>query len=274
MAMLFLPDAELHYEQRGRGEPVVLLHGLGSSSEDWEPQLASLASRYRVIAVDMRGSGRSRDLVRPSGPFSVSVFAADVAAVLDHLDAAPAHVVGLSMGGMVAFQLALDHPRVVRTLTIINSGPALVPRTWQEHVVIGMRLAIAATWGPKAMAKMLAPKLFPRDERARETFIERMARNDRHAYAATQRAIVGFDVSKRIGAITVPALIVASDEDYTSVERKQEYAKSMRDARVVVVPDSRHALPIEEPHKLQPILEAFLAAHRETKGDDDHAAPR
>lgn len=274
MATLRLPDAELHYEQRGRGEPVVLLHGLGSSSEDWEPQLARLATRYRVIAIDIRGSGRSRDLVRPGGPFSVRMFAADVAAVLDHLDAAPAHVVGLSMGGMVAFQLALDHPRVVRTLTIINSGPALVPRRWQEYLAIGMRVAVTATGGPAAMAKMLAPKLFPDDERARATFIERMARNDRRAYAATQRALIGWDVSLRIGAIAVPTLVVASDQDYTPVARKHEYARAMRDARVVVVTDSRHALPIEEPDKLQPILDAFLVEHRETKGEDGHAAPR
>ena len=261
MATLRFSDAELHYEQRGRGEPVVLLHGLGSSSEDWEPQLVALSSRYRAIAVDMRGSGRSRDLARPRGPFSVPTFAADVAAVIDHLDAAPAHIIGLSMGGMVAFQLALDHPRTVRTLTIINSGPALVPRTWQEHIAIGMRFAITATGGPTAMARMLAPRLFPRDEHARATFIERMARNDRAAYAATQRALVGWDVSSRIGSITVPTLVVAADQDYTPVARKQEYARMMRDARVVTIADSRHALPIEEPEKLQPILEAFLAEH-------------
>ncbi len=274
MATLRLSDAELHYEQRGRGEPVVLLHGLGSSSEDWEPQLAALAADYRVIAIDMRGSGRSRDLVRPSGPFSVATFAADVAAVIRELDAAPAQIVGLSMGGMVAFQLAIDHPEVVRTLTIINSGPALVPRTWQEYMAIGMRLAITATGGPTAMAKMLAPKLFPHDEHARATFIEKMARNDRRAYAATQRALIGWDVSSRLGSILAPTLIVASDQDYTPIDRKKEYARKIRDSRVVVVKDSRHALPIEEPAKLQPILDAFLAEHRETKGEGDHAAPR
>jgi pimeloyl-ACP methyl ester carboxylesterase len=125
-----------------------------------------------------------------------------------------------------------------------------------------------------AMARMLAPKLFPRDAHARATFIQRMARNDRSAYSATQRALIGWDVSSRIGSIAAPTLVVASDQDYTPIARKQEYARMMRDARVVTVADSRHALPIEEPEKLQPILDAFLAEHRETKGDDDHAAPR
>jgi 3-oxoadipate enol-lactonase len=272
MPTLRVSDAELHYQDRGQGEPVVLLHGLGSSTEDWEPQLAALAPHYRVIAIDMRGSGRSRDLEHPGGPFSIATFAADVAEVIDQLAAAPAHIVGLSMGGMVAFQLALDHARAVRTLTIINSGPALVPKTWQEHAMIASRIALASTWGPRGMARLLAPKLFPDNEQARATFCERMAKNDRRAYAATQRAAVGFNVQSRIGAIRVPTLIVASDHDYTPVARKQAYAKLMPDARVVVVPDSRHALPIEEPRKLQPILDAFLAEHRE--GGQDNAASR
>jgi 3-oxoadipate enol-lactonase len=272
MPTLRTADAELHYDDRGRGATVVLLHGLGSSSEDWEPQAAALAPRYRVIAIDMRGSGRSRDLVHPGGPFTIAMFAADVAAVIDQLAAGPAHVVGLSMGGMVAFQLALDHPHLVRTLTIINSGPAVVPRGWQEHAMIATRLALASTWGPKGMARLLAPKLFPDNAAARATFVERMARNDRAAYAATQRAAIGFNVLARIGAIRVPTLIVASDQDYTPVARKQAYAKLMRNARVVVVADSRHALPIEEPRKLQPILDAFLAEHAE--GGHDHAVSR
>jgi 3-oxoadipate enol-lactonase len=274
MPTLRIADAELHYVERGQGEPVVLLHGLGSSTDDWEPQLAALASHYRVIAIDQRGSGRSRDLAAPGGRFSVAQFADDAAAVIDHLGAAPAHIVGLSMGGVVAFQLALEHARVVRTMTIINSGPAIVPHTWQEHAMVATRLALAATFGPKAMAKLLAPKLFPDNVQAQATFMERMARNDRRAYAATQRAVLGFNVLPRIGKIRVPTLIVASDHDYTPVARKQAYARLMPNARVVVVTDSRHALPIEEPRKLQPILDAFLAEHTSTKGGQDHAASR
>ncbi len=251
-------DAELHYDDRGQGDAVVLLHGLGSSTLDWEPQLAALAPRYRAIAIDMRGSGRSRDLARAAGPFSVEMFARDVAAVIDHLRVAPAHVVGLSMGGMVAFQLALDQPHAVRTLTIINSGPSLVPRTAKQRAVIALRLVLARTLGPRVMAKLLAPKLFPRDAAARATFIERMTSNDKRAYAATQRALVGFDMSAHLGEIDVPALIVASDQDYTPVAYKQAYARQMPDARVVTIADSRHALPAEEPGKLQPVLDAFL----------------
>src|SRR5580693_1022702 len=109
---------EVYYEQAGEGPPVLLLHGLGSSTRDWEYQTPELARAYRVIAVDVRGHGRSS---RPPGPYSVSQFAEDAVALLRSLDAAPAHVIGLSMGGMIAFQMAVDHPEAVRSLAIINS---------------------------------------------------------------------------------------------------------------------------------------------------------
>jgi 3-oxoadipate enol-lactonase len=249
-------DVELYYEDRGSGEAVVLLHGLGSSSADWEPQLEALAPRYRAIAIDIRGSGRSR----AAGPFSVAMFAADVAAVIEHLAAGPAHLVGLSMGGMVAFQLALDHPHAVRTLTIINSGPALVPRTTKERALIALRLAIARVLGPAGMAKLLAKRLFPDKPELRAKFIANMARNDRRGYVATQRALVGFDVRPRIGSIQVPTLVVAADHDYTPVNLKEAYARKMPNARVVTLAGG-HALPHEDPGKLQPVLDAFLAEH-------------
>src|SRR5262245_47763018 len=119
-------DCSIHYEIQGKGDVVLLLHGLGSSVRDWELQIPALAERYTVLAVDMRGHGRSD---KPSGPYSVAIFARDVAAVLRALALGPAHVVGISMGGMIGFQLAVDAPSLVRSFVVVNSGPALVPRT-------------------------------------------------------------------------------------------------------------------------------------------------
>jgi len=79
MPTLTLPDAELHYEARGQGEAILFLHGLGSSAEAWAPQIAHFSARHRCIALDARGSGRSRDLAHPHGPFSLRTFARDAA---------------------------------------------------------------------------------------------------------------------------------------------------------------------------------------------------
>ena len=264
MPTLRTNDAELFYEEAGTGEPVLLLHGLGSSTLDWAPQIDALRGSHRVIALDVRGSGRSRDLLKPGGPFSVAQFAADAASLLDILGAAPAHVVGLSMGGLIAFQMAGDAPQTVRTLTIVNSGPELVPRTRDELRAFRMRRIISRVFGPKGMGKMLAKRLFPTPahEEKRKLFRERMAANDKRAYIASQEAIIGWSVLDRIGGIDAPTLVVASDQDYVPVAAKEAWARRMKHAQVTVIADSRHALPMESPEKLNPVLLDFLGRHR------------
>ena len=208
----------------------------------------------------MRGSGGSRDLQHPHGPFSVAQFAADAGALLTHLGAAPAHLVGLSMGGMIAFQLAVDRPELVRSLTIVNSGPALVAKTPREHLLLFTRRVLARWLGPVRMAKLLAPKLFPKPEHEalRAEFIAGFAQNEPKAYLATTLALMGWSVDERIGAITAPTLVVSADADYTPVSAKQAYARRMQRAEVVVVPDSHHALPAEAPERFNAVLEQFL----------------
>lgn len=260
MPILKSSDVELFYQEVGSGVPVLLLHGLGGSTADWAPQVEALAPRYRVLVLDARGSGLSRDLQHPAGPFSVRRFADDAARLLGHLGAVPAHIVGLSMGGMIAFQLAVDHPEAVRTLTIVNSVPALVPRSLTERLAFRLRLSVARLFGPVGMARLLAWWLFPRPGQAhlRSRFLESMARNEKRAYVATQRALVGWSVLDRIGAIEAPALVVASEQDYWSVADKEAYARQMKRAEVVVVAGAGHALPIEAPEEFNRVLTAFL----------------
>lgn len=263
MPIIRINGADLFYEESGSGEPLLLLHGLGSSTLDWEHQIKAFASHYRVIALDARGSGKSRDVDHPAGPFSVKQFAADAAAVLDRLGASPAHVAGLSMGGMIAFQLAVDFPGSVRTLSIINSGPRLVPQSLKEHYGMAVRKFVSRFFGPEAWGKIMAPKLFPRpdQEAMRQQFITRMALNDKKAYWASLQALAGWSVLDRIDSIDAPTLIVHSDQDYTTLPIKEAYTKRMRNAQLVVVKDSRHTLPIEEPEKLFPVLFEFLQRH-------------
>ena len=98
---------QLYYEDHGQGEPLLLVHGLGSSIQDWEYQLPHLQQQRRVVAVDLRGHGRSG---KPRERYSMAAFAADVAALIEHLGLPPVHLVGISMGGMVGFQLGVDRP--------------------------------------------------------------------------------------------------------------------------------------------------------------------
>jgi pimeloyl-ACP methyl ester carboxylesterase len=263
MPLVTTDGAEIHYEVAGAGEPVLFLHGLGSSTLDWELQVAAFSGHYQTIAIDLRGSGESRDLRKASGPFSVAEFADDALAVLDHLGATPAHVVGLSLGGVVAFQMAVTRPRALRTMTIVNSAPAFAVRGAGAVATIWLRRILSRLFGPAGMARVLAPKLFPKQEHAplREKFIARMARNRRGAYIATQLAVLGWSVADRLESIHVPTLVVGAEHDYPFLANKQAWVRRMPRAEYVEVPDAHHALPIEAPAPFNAALGAFLARH-------------
>ncbi len=251
---------ELHYEVAGEGPPLLFLHGLGSSGEDWKRQAPAFTDRFRVITCDVRGHGAS---AKPPGPYSVPLFAKDTAELLKHLAAAPAHVVGLSMGGMIAFQLAVNAPELVRSMTIVNSGPAMILRTFKERFPITLRFFIVRCFGLRAFAKQLVARLFPKPEQEdlRQEFASRIGQNDKRAYLNSLRALVGWSVQDRIGEIRCPTLIISSDHDYTPVSRKEEYARLIPGAEVKVIADSWHAAPMDRPQDLNALLAEFLERH-------------
>jgi 3-oxoadipate enol-lactonase len=248
--------AEIYYEVTGTGDPVVLLHGLGSSGRDWEPQIAELSKHYRVVSLDLPGHGRSS---RPPGPYRMAGFASDVAALMSHLGIDSAHICGISLGGMVAFQLAADAPDRVRALAIINSGPAFPGRTLRGRLTLVSRFAVIRMKGLPALAPIIAGRLFPKPEQEplRQTFIQRFAENDRSAYEHTMRAIGKFDVSDRLDRIRCPVLVLASDRDYTPVAAKEAYVSRLADARLVVISDSGHASPMDQPERVNEALIEF-----------------
>jgi len=253
-------DVELHCEIAGEGEPLLFIHGLGSCGDDWRPQLDYFRDHYRTIACDLRGHGRSS---KPRTAYSIEGFARDVASLLRELETGPAHVIGISLGGMVAFQLAIDAPERVRSLTIVNSGPAVPAATFKQRLPLHIRLVYARVLGLRGMAKMIAKRLFPKPGQAelQRAFIARLAANDKHCYLASLRAIfAGWGVADRLAEIQCPVLVLASDQDYTPVALKHAYAKRLPNARVVVVPDARHALPMERPREFNEAVETFLAS--------------
>ena len=171
----------VYYETHGQGQPLVFINGLGSSTRDWEYQVPEFARDYQVITFDLRGHGQSG---KPAGPYSLALFAADTAGLLKALGVGPAHIVGISLGGGVAFYLAIDYPALVKTLTIVNSGPALGGTPEQAQQEIDRRVGIVQQLGMRAMGEGLSVRLLPKPEHAalRATFVERWAENDPAAY--------------------------------------------------------------------------------------------
>jgi 3-oxoadipate enol-lactonase len=258
MPMIVLGDLNTYYEMRGQGAPVLLIHGLGSSTEDWEAQVKALERQFTVVTYDVRGHGKT---AKPGGRYSVPQFAADAARLLVHLGLGPVDVMGLSMGGMIAFQLAVDHPELVRSLIIVNSGPEMVLRTWREKSVILQRKLIVRLMGMRKMGEVLAERLLPAPEHARrrEVFAERWARNDKGAYLRALSALVGWSVMAALPQIQCPVLVVTADQDYTPVAWKQTFTDRMPNASLAVIPNSRHLMPIEKPEAFHEVLLPFLS---------------
>lgn len=257
MPTLHINGINLSYTEQGQGAPLLFLHGLGSRGEDWAFQAPFFAARYRVITADMRGHGESD---KPPGPYSVPMMTDDVIGLLDALQIDSAHIVGLSMGGMIAFQLVVDRPERVRSLVIANSGPALVPRNASEWLRIQQRLALAQMFGPSRTGQFLSKRLFPKPEQSylREQFITRWSQNDRDAYLAALRAIVGWSVAERIAEIRCPVLVVSGDRDYTPLDAKREYTGRIPSAQFLLVEDSGHATPIDQPEQFNNAVLGFL----------------
>ncbi len=248
----------LHYTDEGEGDVVLLVHGLGSSSEDWELQLPVLTPSYRVIAVDLRGHGRSS---KPEGPYSIAMFAGDVAALIEALDIAPCHVVGLSLGAMTTLELAATRPDLVRSAVVVNAGPEFIPRTLREKAMVWQRLTLVRTFGLERLGQLVADRTLPGEDQAelRERVAGVIADNDTAAYLASMKAIIGWSVVDRLSEITSPMLVVASEFDYTPVSSKQPIVDQAHDALLIIVEGARHLLPIEKPDTFNEILTTFLA---------------
>ena len=247
----------LHYEDVGHGEPVVLVHGLGSSIRDWEYQTPALSAAHRVIALDVRGHGLSG---KPREAYSMQAFADDVAALIEHLGLGPVHLVGISMGGMIGFQLGVDRPHLLKSLTIVNSGPEVIARTLDERWQVAKRWTLARLVSLHTIGKGLGRNMFPRPEQAelRAKIEQRWPENDKRAYLASLDAIIGWSVRERLSAITCPTLVVTADRDYTPVAQKQAYVDLLPNARLVVIEHSRHATPMDQPERFNALLLDFI----------------
>ncbi len=257
MPYVCIDETRLYWSECGDGPPLVLVHGLGSSGRDWAAQVERFADRYRVLRIDLRGHGRSE---RAQGPYSIAQFARDVAVFLRRKEAAPAHVMGLSMGGMVALELAAGAPALVRRLVVVNSVADMRLRSWHDVWVYASRRLAVQALGMRRVGRLLARKLFvkPEQDELRRTFVRRWAQNDKQAYLWAMDAIMRWSVADRLGRIPTPTLLVSSDEDYTPVRAKRRMAARMPNAEVAVVEEARHALPVERPAAFNATVEAFL----------------
>jgi pimeloyl-ACP methyl ester carboxylesterase len=250
----------LYVEEHGDGEPLLLIEGLGQSMWAWREQIPVFAQRFRVIAYDTRGTGRSPV---PREPYRIPDLADDAAAILD---GRAAHVVALSMGGYVALTLALARPEVVRSLVLVGTGaggPDRVPRPdyvreafaaaqglpLEEYGRVTMPYTFSAGW-PDAN-----PKRFEEILRARLVHPTPHETIDAHMQACYRYYDEGVEVEQ----IEAPALVIHGDEDLiVPVENGRMLAARLRNAGYAELPGRGHNVPLEDPETFNRLVLEFL----------------
>jgi pimeloyl-ACP methyl ester carboxylesterase len=263
--------ARIHWEQQGDGPPLLLVMGFGLSSDAWAPMLPILGA-FRTIRYDNRGTGGSG----PSGDgYSVEAMAADAAAVLDAAGVERAHVHGVSMGGMIALSLALDHPDRVGGLVLGCTTAAPLRAAGEGGRVAELaRATLLMSSDPKAALDLLLPLLLSdaflaENPAVRELGAMLTATGSRPEDAtATMRAIAdlgtgrAFDVSDRLHEIRAPTLIQHGTEDrLIPVEEGRRLAAAIPGAEYQELAGAGHAYGIERPVDAYGRLLGFLAAH-------------
>ena len=256
MGVLRVDGARLYFRQAGAGAPLVLLHGLGASSADWEYQVPELAKHFTVIVPDFRGHGASDR----TGDYGVERFAADTWQLLDRLRIREPTLVGHSMGGAVAMQMALDRPGAVPRLVLANTLPSFLTDTAAKRVMLWLRLLLMGLLGPRRMSEIMTQRMYPRPEQAklRAKVARRNARNDRNVYIASIRALTRWSVRDRLKELVQPVLVIASEHDYFEGAEVRRFLAELPNARLCEFPGARHGLPLEQPEAFNRALLEFL----------------
>jgi pimeloyl-ACP methyl ester carboxylesterase len=235
----------IHYEVHGAGDPVLLIMGLGSNAYGWHRTIPWLSEHYQAIAFDNRGTGRS-DV--PRGPYTVAQMADDTAAVLDAAGHERAHVIGASLGGMIAQRLATAHPRRLRSLVLVCTTPGGPQATRASGQVTAALTQTAED--PSAAYRRNAWFLYGADtrtyhpERIEEDIAARAKIPTKGTgYFGQLQAAMRHDAWDELPAIAVPTLVVHGDADLLiPTANGERLAERIPGARLVLIPGAGHML--------------------------------
>lgn len=248
------------HEAEGEGPPVILIHGLGLNRECWDWTVPALADRYRVIRYDLYGHGKS---VRPPEAPSLSLFARQLAGLLDHLEIEHAAIIGFSLGGMIARRFAQDFPTRAAALANLHSPHR---RTPDAQAAILARVEQARLDGPAATVEAALDRWFTDDYRATNPeMMDRVRRwvlsNDPNIYPTIYR-VLAEGVAEIVAPeppLSLPLLALTGDEDYgNGPEMTHAIAAEVEGAETVILPGLRHMALAEDPPAVNGPLRDFL----------------
>lgn len=257
---------ELGYETRGQGDAVLMIAGLGRTRSMWEDQAPALAERWRVVTFDNRGVGESG---RPAGPFSASQMADDAAGLLDLLELERAHVVGASLGGLVAQELALSRPERVASLSLLCTHPGL---PWSVPMEAVTAAAIVPDRNADQFERLLGAMRLAFGSRYWEAHLGDLTTAARKRLASLPspemwwaQAAAGASFSWAGRRLRVPTLIMTGDEDrIVPAINSEALADLIPGAELAVFPGAGHYFFQEQPEAVNARLSAFICRKETT----------
>jgi 3-oxoadipate enol-lactonase len=248
----------------GAGPLLILMHGIGGNRTNWHDQLPVFAAHFHAASWDARGYGASDDY---DGPLDFADFARDLVRVINHFKSSQAHLVGLSMGGMIAIDFYERYPERVATLTICDSLPGfnhLSAEQRREFVRLRQEPLLAGK-EPKDMAPDVARTLVGKSARpgSFERLVASMSALHKESYLKTIAGTAAYQRSFELEKIAVPVHIVVGDEDkLTPPEMSRQMADRIAGARFSVIEGAGHLSNIEQPERFNRAVLAFLLEHR------------
>jgi 3-oxoadipate enol-lactonase len=275
MSIAKIGSLDLYYEEHGAGEPLLLIMGLAADSTAWMFQVPEFAEKYRTIVFDNRGVGRSS---KPAGAYSIHEMADDAAALLDVLHVQRAHVVGVSMGGMIAQELALRHPERVHGLVLACTFPEPDADIERNRRFSVQQLGGSITDGgdvridlkainPMDFLQQLLPLVFNQEFIANELPKLLQVFSGALQYGFSMEAILGqvgavmnHKATDRLGKITAPTLVITGDADRLIPPANSDIlAKGIPGAKLVKIPRGSHGFNFETPEVFNRAVLEFLA---------------
>lgn len=258
-------DINLFYEVYGTGEPLLLIHGLGLDSRAWASQIAALSQTYQVIVFDNRGAGRSD---APATIYSTEQMAEDTIALLNLLAIDRVHVLGFSMGGLVAQVLALKYPTRVKSLLLVSTAARLPAMT--QQVIQGWTQLLKEKIRPGTRMRLQLPWLFTdrflQDSTQVDNLIEVSLhypyQSTTHGFAGQVAACVSHNTLSHISQLSSTTLVLGGREDILiPAKASQELARKIPNATLQIVEGAAHNFFLEMPDRFNQVVLHFLNWH-------------
>jgi pimeloyl-ACP methyl ester carboxylesterase len=255
-------DIKFYYDTRGTGYPLVLIRGLGSNADHWYPQVPAFSSFFRVVSFDNRGIGRSH---KPDNPCTISTMAEDTAGIMDAIGIPKAHIMGLSMGGMIAQEFALRFPHKVQGLVLACThcgGGKDVPPSEEIRTLFSEFIATASPEAARKAGKCLfAEDTFRKAPELVREYQQISANFPPKAKVLLQQweAVKGHDTWARLHRIKAPTLVITGAEDLLiAPENSKILAEKIPEAQLCIIPGGGHQFLVEQAHAANEAILKFL----------------